>query len=102
MDKQVLVQIKVNEKLKNEAAAIYKSIGLDLSTAVRMFFIKSIDVNGLPFDARKSVPRPFRLEDLTDETFASEFEKTQQDIRAGRVQPYKEALADVRKELEAL
>ena len=102
MDKQVLVQIKVSEDLKNEAVAVYKSIGLDLSTAVRMFFIKSIDVNGLPFEARKTMPKPFRLEDLTAETFTDEFEKTQRDIRAGRVQSYKEAFSDIRKELDAL
>lgn len=98
MDKQVLVQIKVSEELKNEATAIYKSIGLDLSTAIRMFFIKSIDVNGLPFDARKTVAKPLRFIDLNDETFAAEFEKTEQDIRAGRAQPYKEAFSDIRKE----
>ena len=102
MEKQVLVQVKVDESLKNEVAAIYKSIGLDLSTAVRMFFIKSKDGSGLPFEARKSLRSPLRIEDLTDETFDAEFEKAQQDIRDGNIKPYKEAFADLRKELEAL
>lgn len=101
MEKQVLVQVKVDESLKNEVAAIYKSIGLDLSTAVRMFFIKSKDVNGLPFEARKSLPKPLRIEDLADETFDAEFEKAQQDIRVGKTKPYKEAFANQFKELES-
>ena len=32
-----LVQIRVDEKLKDDAAAVYEDLGLDLSTAVRIF-----------------------------------------------------------------
>lgn len=32
-----LVQIRVDEKLKDDAAAVYEGLGLDLSTAVRIF-----------------------------------------------------------------
>ena len=32
-----LVQIRVDEKLKDDAAAVYEHLGLDLSTAVRIF-----------------------------------------------------------------
>ena len=32
-----LVQIRVDEKLKDDAAAVYENLGLDLSTAVRIF-----------------------------------------------------------------
>lgn len=33
-----LVQIRVDEKLKNDVSAVYENLGLDLSTAVRIFF----------------------------------------------------------------
>ena len=33
-----LVQIRVDEKLKDDAVAVYEHLGLDLSTAVRIFF----------------------------------------------------------------
>ena len=45
-----VLQIRIDEDLKNNAAEVFDSIGLDLSTAIRMFLNKSILINGLPFD----------------------------------------------------
>lgn len=47
-----LVQIKVDTETKIDVTNIYESLGLDLPTAVRIFFKKSIAVGGLPFDLR--------------------------------------------------
>ncbi len=47
-----LLQIRVDEELKNQANAIYNELGIDLSTAVRMFLKKSVLEGGIPFDAR--------------------------------------------------
>ncbi|QTQ11680.1 type II toxin-antitoxin system RelB/DinJ family antitoxin [Treponema parvum] len=47
-----LVQIRVDEKLKDDAAAVYEGLGLDLSTAVRIFFKRSVAENGIPFSMK--------------------------------------------------
>ncbi len=44
-----LIQVRVDEELKNQAASVYEALGLDLSTAIRMFLKRSILVNGVPF-----------------------------------------------------
>ena len=44
-----LVQIRVDDKLKNDVTAIYDQLGLDLSTAVRIFFKRSVAEQGIPF-----------------------------------------------------
>jgi len=44
------VHIRVDGKLKKRVQKILKEMGLDMSTAIRMFFIKIVLVNGLPFD----------------------------------------------------
>ena len=46
------LQIRIDEELKNKATAIYSELGIDLSTAVRMFLKKSIQVGGIPFDTK--------------------------------------------------
>ena len=45
-----LVQVRIDDELKNQAAAVYDALGIDLSTAVRMFLKRSVMVNGVPFD----------------------------------------------------
>lgn len=44
-----LVQFRVDEKLKNEASKVYEDLGLDLSSAVKIFFKKTIKMNRMPF-----------------------------------------------------
>ena len=47
-----LLQIRIDEELKNQANAIYNELGIDLSTAVRMFLKKSVLEGGIPFDTK--------------------------------------------------
>lgn len=44
-----IVQFRIEEELKNEATALYEKLGIDLSTAMRMFLKRSVYVNGIPF-----------------------------------------------------
>lgn len=45
-----IVQFRVDDQLKNEAIALYDRLGIDLSTAMRMFLKRSVDINGIPFN----------------------------------------------------
>ena len=47
-----VLQVRIDEELKNQAAEILDAIGIDLSTAVRMFLKKVIIERGIPFDTR--------------------------------------------------
>lgn len=49
-----LVQIRVDEDLKNEATDIFERLGLDLPTAIRVFLKKSVEERGIPFDMKVS------------------------------------------------
>ena len=44
-----LVQFRIDDELKAQATAVYDALGIDLSTAVRMFLKRSVMVNGVPF-----------------------------------------------------
>lgn len=66
-----LVQVRIDEELKNQAAAVYDALGIDLSTAVRMFLKRSVLVKGIPFDMTlpesmiKNVKAEKALQDLS-------------------------------------
>ena len=46
---QMLIQIRVDRPLKEEVSDIFSSLGIDVSTAVRMFFQRCRKVRGIPF-----------------------------------------------------
>ena len=51
------VQICVDDKLKDAVTAVYDQLGLDLSTAVRIFFTRSVAENGIPFSMKLGNPK---------------------------------------------
>lgn len=44
-----IIQFRVDDDLKNQATIVYEKLGIDLSTAMRMFLKKSVSTNGIPF-----------------------------------------------------
>lgn len=50
MAEQVVVQARVDKALKQEVTEIYEALGMDLPTAIRMFFVRSKMVRGIPFE----------------------------------------------------
>ncbi len=64
-----IVQFRVDDDIKDQATAVYSNLGLDLSTALRMFLKRSIIANGIPFsmtleenntDANKAIEAPVK------------------------------------------
>ena len=43
------IQVRVDDQLKDSADTLFASLGLDTSTAVRMFLIAAMEAGGIPF-----------------------------------------------------
>lgn len=67
-----LVQFRVDDNLKKEASDLFENLGLDLSTALRMFLKRSVDQRGIPF--------PMQLSDVPKATKALEVMRRAQEI----------------------
>ena len=44
-----LLQLRIDERLKAEATDIFERLGMDLSTAIRIFLTRSVQERGIPF-----------------------------------------------------
>ena len=42
------LQLRIDSKLKDDAVAVYENLGMDLSTAIRVFLKKSVSEQGIP------------------------------------------------------
>lgn len=45
-----LIQLRIDEQLKAEATDIFERLGMDLSTAIRIFLTRSVQEKGIPFN----------------------------------------------------
>lgn len=78
------LQVRIDDDLKNQAMMVYDQLGIDLSTAVRMFLKKSIAVNGIPFDTKNGSSRDKAMDAINSIRSAAELsdisDKTLDDI----------------------
>lgn len=58
------IQVKVEDDLKMKADALFKDLGTDTSSAIRMFLIQAVMREGIPFEIKKNNnPYPLYSED---------------------------------------
>ena len=51
------IQVRVDDQLKVSADELFSSLGLDTSTAIRMFLVASIEADGIPFAITHGIDR---------------------------------------------
>ena len=44
-----VLQVRIDDELRKDAAEIFRSLGLDMSSAVRLFLRRVVAEQGLPF-----------------------------------------------------
>jgi len=54
----VTLQVHIDDNMKTAADSLFSSLGLDTSTAVRMFISSALENHGLPFLTRQRETNP--------------------------------------------
>lgn len=44
-----VIQVRVDDELRQEATEIFEELGIDMSTAIRMLLKRTVKERGLPF-----------------------------------------------------
>ena len=60
------IQVRVDDSMKTAADLLFNNLGLDTSTAVRMFLSAAIEEEGIPFDVKRRKPNADLLEAIQD------------------------------------
>jgi DNA-damage-inducible protein J len=60
------IQLRINDGIKAEADSLFSSLGLDTSTAIRMFLSAAIENEGIPFDIKHRRPNAELREAMED------------------------------------
>jgi addiction module RelB/DinJ family antitoxin len=84
-----LVQVRVDSELKRRAEALFTDIGLDISTAVKLFFKQAVSRQELPFPlARKTADAGGLPPGMLHPLHAEEYRKyTRDELYEDRINP---------------
>lgn len=47
------IQVRVEDELKTKSDTLFRDLGTDTTTAIRMFLTQAVAVNGFPFEIKK-------------------------------------------------
>ena len=53
------IQIRVDDDLKSKSDQLFKDLGTDTTSAIRMFLTQAVAYNGFPFEIKRTVHSPY-------------------------------------------
>ncbi len=66
-----VINVRVEDKVKQQSQELFESLGLNVSTAVNIFLKKSIEAGGIPFAVKHSKQTNYRVNNKTLEAIES-------------------------------
>ena len=76
----VNMNIRIEDNLKNEAEVLFGNMGLNLTSAINIFFRQAVRVQALPFEVK-----PYEANPFYSETNMKRLQKAFDDIDSGKV-----------------
>ena len=88
------IQVRVDDELKAKSDALFKDLGTDTTTAIRMFLTQALAVNGFPFEIKRATANPY--EALTEVEILEKLEKARESAAQGMYRDANDVSRDMR------
>ena len=71
------IQVRVEDELKSKSDELFKDLGTDTTTAIRMFLKQAVAANGFPFEIKRQVEsNPYAP--MTEKEMLAKLEKSRE------------------------
>lgn len=88
------IQVRVDDDLKIRSDALFKDLGTDTTSAIRMFLTQALAVNGFPFEIKRANANPYRA--LTEQEVLDKLERSREHAAQGMYKNATEVSHDLR------
>lgn len=88
------IQVRVDDELKSKSDQLFKELGTDTTSAIRMFLIQAVANNGFPFEIKKVNPSPYTI--MSEDTLLEKLERSRESAAQGNCRPADSVIADMR------
>lgn len=88
------IQVRVDDDLKVKSDELFKDLGTDTTTAIRMFLTQALAVNGFPFEIKRASVNPY--EALSEVEILDKLEKSRESATLGKYRDATEVSRDMR------
>lgn len=88
------IQVRVDDDLKMKSDLLFKELGTDTTTAIRMFLTQAVAANGFPFEIKKVVRNPY--DSLSEDEMLTMLEIARTHANQGMVKDADDVVAGLR------
>ena len=88
------IQVRVDDELKMKSDVLFRELGTDTTSAIRIFLTQAIANNGFPFEIKKKTLNPYVT--LSEEEFLNKLEVSREHAKQGMVRDVDSVISDMR------
>lgn len=89
------IQVRVDDDLKIKSDKLFKELGTDTTSAIRMFLAQAVANDGFPFEIKRVKVSPYIA--LTEEELLDKLEKSRKSAEQGLCRDADDVISDMRK-----
>ncbi|MBD5554229.1 MAG: type II toxin-antitoxin system RelB/DinJ family antitoxin [Roseburia sp.] len=87
------IQVKVEDDLKVKSDSLFRDLGTDTTTAIRMFLTQAVAVNGFPFEIKRQTAEANPYAPMTEEEMLAKLKKSREQ---GKYRDADDVISDMR------
>ena len=88
------IQVRVDDDLKKKSDNLFKELGTDTTTAIRMCLTQAVAHNGFPFEIKKISENPYLP--LSEEQLLQKLELSRKHAEQGQYRNADDVISDMR------
>ena len=88
------IQVRVDDDLKKKSDNLFKELGTDTTTAIRMFLTQAVAHNGFPFEIKKISENPYLP--LSEEQLLQKLELSRKHAEQGQYRNADDVISEMR------
>ena len=88
------IQLRVEDDLKAKSDSLFRDLGTDTTTAIRMFLTQAVAMNGFPFEIKKNTANPYVP--MTEDALLQKLETSRKHADEGKYRDADDVISDMR------
>ena len=88
------IQVRVDDELKQKSDQLFRELGTDTTSAVRIFLTQAVAYNGFPFEIKRPADNPYAV--MSEEEILRRLEKSRLHASQGKYRDADEVISDMR------
>lgn len=90
------IQVRVDDDLKTKSDALFRDLGTDTTSAIRIFLTHAVANNGFPFEMKRNTIEYNPYIHITEEEMLVKLETSRKHANQGKYRNADEAASDMR------